>query len=337
MADQTTKIAVFAGHGGSDPGAVSGGRKEKDYTLLAANALAKRLKSLGYSVVQNRTTDADSGITVKCAQANNAGVAAVCELHLNSGGGVGSEVWYADGEKKSIAFAQKAVEALAALGYQNRGVKNDKTCRFGSFGILRGTNAPAVLAELCFIDNAADMARFDADKIAAALAGAISAFCPLTGTPAPEPPANTTQPPATPAKTVLAVGDKVTITGAYASSASASSAPHTAAVGRTVVIGKVYASSKYPYRLDSADGTGLSGGTAIGFANASSLKKAAESSSGSTAAQAQSYTVVSGDSLWGIAQKLLGNGARYPEIAKLNGLTEKSVILPGQKLKVPAK
>lgn len=46
------------------------------------------------------------------------------------------------------------------------------------------------------------------------------------------------------------------------------------------------------------------------------------------------YTVVKGDSLWGIAQKLLGSGTRYPEIVKLNGLTS-NIIYSGQKLKIP--
>jgi nucleoid-associated protein YgaU len=46
------------------------------------------------------------------------------------------------------------------------------------------------------------------------------------------------------------------------------------------------------------------------------------------------YTVVKGDSLWKIAAVKLGNGARYPEIKVLNGLTT-DTIFPGQKLKIP--
>lgn len=46
------------------------------------------------------------------------------------------------------------------------------------------------------------------------------------------------------------------------------------------------------------------------------------------------YTVKKGDSLWAIAQKELGNGSRWPEIQKLNGLSG-TTIYAGQVLKIP--
>lgn len=46
------------------------------------------------------------------------------------------------------------------------------------------------------------------------------------------------------------------------------------------------------------------------------------------------HTVVHGDTLWAIAQKYLGKGARYTEIVKLNGL-KSNVIYSGMKLKIP--
>lgn len=51
------------------------------------------------------------------------------------------------------------------------------------------------------------------------------------------------------------------------------------------------------------------------------------------------YALVKGDSLWKVAQKFLGNGNRYPEIAKLNGIKSSDYRrLPiGLKVKIPPK
>ena len=49
----------------------------------------------------------------------------------------------------------------------------------------------------------------------------------------------------------------------------------------------------------------------------------------------RTYTVKAGDSLWAIAAAQLGDGARYNEIKKLNGLTS-NTIHPGQTLTLPA-
>ena len=46
------------------------------------------------------------------------------------------------------------------------------------------------------------------------------------------------------------------------------------------------------------------------------------------------YTVKTGDTLWDIAQKLLGNGTRYKELVSLNNL-HSNIIYPGQVLKIP--
>ncbi len=45
-------------------------------------------------------------------------------------------------------------------------------------------------------------------------------------------------------------------------------------------------------------------------------------------------TVQPGDTLWGIAERYLGNGLRYKEIMALNGLSS-TVIHPGQTLRLP--
>lgn len=55
---------------------------------------------------------------------------------------------------------------------------------------------------------------------------------------------------------------------------------------------------------------------------------------GSSGGGTGTYTVKSGDSLWAIAAKQLGNGSRYKEIKSLNGLTS-DTIYAGQVLKLP--
>ena len=49
----------------------------------------------------------------------------------------------------------------------------------------------------------------------------------------------------------------------------------------------------------------------------------------------KTYTVQTNDSLWKIAEEQLGNGARYTEIANLNGIQDSNLIYPGQVLKLP--
>ena len=46
------------------------------------------------------------------------------------------------------------------------------------------------------------------------------------------------------------------------------------------------------------------------------------------------YTVVKGDTLWGIAKRLLGSVARYVDIVRLNKL-KTSVLYSGQQLQIP--
>jgi len=54
--------------------------------------------------------------------------------------------------------------------------------------------------------------------------------------------------------------------------------------------------------------------------------------------QPKTYTVVSGDCLWNIAKKHLGNGSRYMEIYNLNKdiIKNPNLIYPGQVLKLPS-
>lgn len=49
----------------------------------------------------------------------------------------------------------------------------------------------------------------------------------------------------------------------------------------------------------------------------------------------RTYTVVSGDTLWAIAERFYGDGNRYPEIAQASGVANPDLIHPGQVLTIP--
>lgn len=46
------------------------------------------------------------------------------------------------------------------------------------------------------------------------------------------------------------------------------------------------------------------------------------------------YTVKKGDTLWSIAKKFLGDGNRYKEIQRVNGLKD-TIIYPGTVIQIP--
>lgn len=120
------------------------------------------------------------------------------------------------------------------------------------------------------------------------------------------------------------VGDIVRFSGGshYKSSmaAAASGSPKAGPAKVTAVAKK----AKHPYHIVHTDGTS----TVHGWVDANKV-------SAGSAAAGRTYTVSSGDSLWAIAAKQLGNGSRYTEIKSLNGLTT-NTIYAGQILKLPA-
>ena len=179
------KIAVYAGHGGIDAGAVANGLKEKDITLEVSNAVTAILRGWGYEVINNRTTDTDRNITADAVLAAKNRVDAVIEIHMNSNDGTpgsGAEAFVSLKDSgKARVLASAILKRLEALGFRNRGVMTSVNA-YGkdSFGILRLTQMPAVLLECAFINNPQEMAHFNVNEIAKAIAEGIREVFPLT-------------------------------------------------------------------------------------------------------------------------------------------------------------
>lgn len=159
------KLAIYAGHGGSDAGACCKGRKEKDYTLNVSNGVSTILRGAGFEIINNRTTDVNRSINNDAKLANNNNVDGVIEFHFNAAGGNGTETYYSVAGGKGKELAQAINDRIASLGFKNRGIKTKVGAdRTDYFGIIRQTKAPAVLVEICFIDSDSDMDLYHRTK-----------------------------------------------------------------------------------------------------------------------------------------------------------------------------
>lgn len=153
-------VMLDAGHGGSDPGAVYEGRREKDDNLDLVLAIGEILQNNGVDVEYTRTTDVYQTPFQKAMEANNAGVDFFVSIHRNSFPtdnqvmGVESLVYDLSGIKYEMA--QNINDQLETVGFVNLGVKARP-----NLIVLRRTNMPAVLVEAGFINSDTDNMLFD--------------------------------------------------------------------------------------------------------------------------------------------------------------------------------
>lgn len=174
------KYNVHAGHNSIVPGAakylneVTEDRKVK-------NKVISLLRAAGHTVYDctddsGNTSGANlANIVVKC---NKHTVDLDISIHLNAGGGTGTEVFYytgsATGKTKAAAVSQKVA---AALGIRNRGAKASS-----GLYVLKNTKATAILVECCFVDSKTDQGKWNVDKCAAAIVEAITGKAATTST-----------------------------------------------------------------------------------------------------------------------------------------------------------
>lgn len=149
------KVFLSAGHGGSDPGAVGNGLKEKDINLQIMLACQSELVRHGVTVVCSRTTDENDPVAEEVKEANASGADIAVSFHTNAGGGDGSESFYYAGSSKGKKLAELCEKYTKQLGQNSRGVKTNNLM------FTRATTMPAVLCECAFIDTAKDIAIVD--------------------------------------------------------------------------------------------------------------------------------------------------------------------------------
>lgn len=158
------KVYLDPGHGGSDPGAVKY-VTERDVNLVMALACRDYLEANGVSVKMSRTSNStNTSINDMAAEANKWGADYVVSIHNNAGGGDGFEVYHTINGGKGKTLAKNIEAEVKKIGQNSRGLKTKKNSSGTDyFGMIRLTNAPAVICEGVFVDNKADVKIADTE------------------------------------------------------------------------------------------------------------------------------------------------------------------------------
>jgi N-acetylmuramoyl-L-alanine amidase len=162
------KVFIDPGHGGTDPGAVGNGLREKDLTLQIATRV-KNILTQEYdnvSVLMSRTGDQTVSLTERANAANTWGADFLLSVHINAGGETDYEDFIYPGVGAPTTTYQSNIHAafLALVDYYDRGKKT------ANFHVLRESNMPALLTENGFIDNGNDAAKLKSSSFIESIA-----------------------------------------------------------------------------------------------------------------------------------------------------------------------
>lgn len=161
------RFGIDIGHNASPDIGATGIRQEDDLTREVGTRVITRLRSLGHTVIDctpSRASSVTNSLWQRCNTANVNRVDLFVSIHFNkfNGRANGTEIFVASDAGRSRA--QPVLNAIVAMGYFNRGLKNG-----AHLYVLRNTAAPAMLVECCFIDSRADMDRYNSDRMADAI------------------------------------------------------------------------------------------------------------------------------------------------------------------------
>jgi len=200
------RVAIDAGHGGKDPGAIGSRRlREKDVVLKIARALAHELRSKGLEVYMTREGDAFRELQARTDAANRWGADLFVSIHANSArrrAAAGVETYLLDtrydNQTARVAARENGISvgelsdlqrilASLRLGYNERFAARfaeavhgslvqslrsryrgvqDLGVKRGPFLVLFQADMPAILVEVGFVTNPAEASRLGTDGFA---------------------------------------------------------------------------------------------------------------------------------------------------------------------------
>jgi N-acetylmuramoyl-L-alanine amidase len=152
--DGRVVVAVDAGHGGRDPGAVGiGNIQEADVVLDISQKVASILEQQGVQVVMTRTSDVEIDLQPRVDTAEQANATLFVSIHANAIDMSRPDVngtsvyYYSSGQALAQTVQDSVVESL---GMQDRGIHSAR------FYVLRKTSMPSILVETAFVTGADD-------------------------------------------------------------------------------------------------------------------------------------------------------------------------------------
>ena len=208
------KVILDPGHGGTDPGAIAEGFREKDLTLDIARRVAVALASQGFVVVMTREGDETRSLQQRVESANSARGDVFLSIHVNSiptQERRGVETYYlgsaADARVEKLAgaensgsgysladfrrllegvyvdvrhdesrrLAQAVQNRLFAALLQTNSLLEDRGVKQAPFVVLVGTEMPSVLAEVACLSNREDTLLLKQDSYRQEIAEALAA------------------------------------------------------------------------------------------------------------------------------------------------------------------
>ena len=169
-----SNFVIAAGHtaSGNIGCGVIANLDESNCTREISQLVAKELKERGHGatllIIDKSNSYNCEDCFVRAQMANSLAqqgeVDLYVEIHINAGGGTGSEVLVTGHSTVANQYAAKICSSLSgALGIQNRGVKTQNLI------VLNKTSMPAVLVECLFADSS-DSNKYNPEVIAKAIA-----------------------------------------------------------------------------------------------------------------------------------------------------------------------
>ena len=168
------KIALDAGHGGSEPGCVSRGVKEKDVNLQITKKLNKELKKRGAKTYLTRKKDVDVSLYKRVETAKKAKADFLISIHQNSLANPenyekkhGAGVYYYNENAKALAESVQT-HLVRATGFKDDGVFNS------SLALTRTTDPVRILVECGYLIHPYERVKLTDEEFQATVAEGIA-------------------------------------------------------------------------------------------------------------------------------------------------------------------